>query len=193
MILNQSSPFHFKNFKEINSEDLKTIFEWRNHPKIRKWMTNKQLIKWNEHLNYIESLKTNTTKEAYLCDYNNSPIGVINVLKNTKNNEAEIGFYISPSKLDNGYGLRLGFYGAQFLFQDKGFDKLMFKAQKNNKSVLRLWNIIGIERERIYESKSSHTELKGELSRTSFETWPKSYKSFLEMRIQKIKSTHAEL
>lgn len=191
MILNQSSPFHFRNFKEINSEDLKTIFEWRNHPKIRKWMTNKQLIKWNEHLNYIESLKTNTTKEAYLCDYNNSPIGVINVLKNTKNNEAEIGFYISPSKLNNGYGLRLGFYGVRFLFQTKGFDKITVRCQKNNKSILKLCNFLNINP--ILDSKNSHTELKGELSRTSFETWPKSYKSFLEMRIQKIKSTHAKL
>lgn len=51
----------------INTIDIekKLILDWRNDENVRKWMVNKNIISYNEHLNYINSLKNNNQKLCF--------------------------------------------------------------------------------------------------------------------------------
>ena len=50
----------FYRFKTRKKKEM--ILKWRNHPDIRKWMYNQDEIKFEEHLNFIDSLKLRKDK-----------------------------------------------------------------------------------------------------------------------------------
>ena len=54
------------NFIDLELKEKEMILEWRNHPDIRKWMYNQDEIKFEEHLNFIDSLKLRKDKLYFL-------------------------------------------------------------------------------------------------------------------------------
>ena len=54
------------NFIDLKLEEKEMILKWRNHPDIRKWMYNQDEIKFEEHLNFIDSLKLRKDKLYFL-------------------------------------------------------------------------------------------------------------------------------
>lgn len=65
------------NFININSSEKMEILKWRNNENTRKWMLNKNIITFEEHDNYIESLKNKKDKLCFLVKERNEYIGVI--------------------------------------------------------------------------------------------------------------------
>jgi UDP-4-amino-4,6-dideoxy-N-acetyl-beta-L-altrosamine N-acetyltransferase len=83
------------NFTTLELSQKKLVLSWRNHPDIRKWMIQKEEISLDEHLSFIEHLKTQPDKHHFLvCDAENC-IGVINLTLIQKNSY-ELGLYANP-------------------------------------------------------------------------------------------------
>ena len=65
------------NFIDLKLEEKEMILKWRNHPDIRKWMYNQDEIKFEEHLSFIDSLKSRKDKLYFLVKKEDEFIGVI--------------------------------------------------------------------------------------------------------------------
>ncbi|EAK5748253.1 UDP-4-amino-4,6-dideoxy-N-acetyl-beta-L-altrosamine N-acetyltransferase [Campylobacter lari] len=80
-----------KDFIHLNQEEIKLVLKWRNNESIVKFMKT-QNITLKEHLSFLSSLKTNTTKKYFLVYDDKIIIGVINFI-NITNNSCEFGLY----------------------------------------------------------------------------------------------------
>jgi len=84
------------NFIDLELEEKEMILKWRNHPDIRKWMYNQDEIKLEEHLGFIESLKSRKNKLYFLVKKEDEFIGVIDFLDLDKK-EIFYGIYSNPN------------------------------------------------------------------------------------------------
>ncbi|EEU7008213.1 UDP-4-amino-4,6-dideoxy-N-acetyl-beta-L-altrosamine N-acetyltransferase, partial [Campylobacter jejuni] len=65
----------YKNFITLNLDELKLVWQWRNDENISQFMLNKS-IKFEEHVNFIEQLKTSKDKKYFLLFKENQAFGI---------------------------------------------------------------------------------------------------------------------
>ena len=139
-------------------------------------MNNTQEITLDKHFRFVKSLKTNTSKAAYLAKSEDKGIGIVQLNKIEGDTVKDVGMYVYPAMLKRGAGYRLGFYGAWFLFEQLGFETLYFQANRNNFGVLRLWEVLGMKS----EDGANTFEVKGTLKRSNFMVRPRDFKAFMK-------------
>lgn len=114
----------FQQFQNLTEQELEMVLEWRNHPLVRKWMSNTEPISLERHLQFVLSLLGNKNRACYLVKEDNRFIGVIQLNEIYNNAVRDVGMYVNPTLLNRGIGIRLGFYGSQYLFRELGFESL---------------------------------------------------------------------
>ena len=92
------------NFTDLSLEQKKMILEWRNHSNIKKWMYNQEDISLENHLKFIDSLKSNKDKLYFLLKESGECIGVIDFY-NFKDNSCDIGLYQNPNLKGRGQNI----------------------------------------------------------------------------------------
>ncbi|ECX4266014.1 UDP-4-amino-4,6-dideoxy-N-acetyl-beta-L-altrosamine N-acetyltransferase, partial [Campylobacter coli] len=85
----------YKDFITLNLDKLKLVWQWRNDESVGQFMLNKS-IKFEEHLNFIEQLKTSKDKKYFLLFKENQAFGVI-YFNNITNQTCEFGLYAKPN------------------------------------------------------------------------------------------------
>ena len=90
------------NFIDLELKEKEMILEWRNHPDIRKWMYNQDEIKFEEHLNFIDSLKLRKDKLYFLVKKEDDFIGVIDFTQLVNKESVHMGIYSNPNINGNG-------------------------------------------------------------------------------------------
>ena len=113
-----------RRFKKLEIENLKEIFEWRNHPSVRLSMFKQNKIKWEEHLNWFE--KRSNQEEIYDLLYleSNQNIGFMSFDCSFDNNSCEWGFYLNPF-IKHGMGLNLGYDAIEYCFKNLSVEKII--------------------------------------------------------------------
>ena len=64
-------------FESLSLEDLKTVLSMRNHSDVSKWMYGSGDISWENHKQFVETLKACSDKAYFLVKYKKVNIGVI--------------------------------------------------------------------------------------------------------------------
>lgn len=67
--------FLFKNYTVLTEVESRIIWEGRNHPAIRKWMTNPEPFTWESHQGYVEGLKKKDDRSYWAVIHDNAIIG----------------------------------------------------------------------------------------------------------------------
>ncbi|WP_370524662.1 UDP-4-amino-4,6-dideoxy-N-acetyl-beta-L-altrosamine N-acetyltransferase [Helicobacter winghamensis] len=93
-----------KNFTQLNEDEVALVLKWRNHASVATFMKQKHITK-QEHLDFIESLKSDCSKEYFLVFENTIPLGVIDFIAIVRGVSCEFGVYQSPFL--KGYGEKL--------------------------------------------------------------------------------------
>lgn len=133
----------FRGYTTLSIEEKKLLLVWRNDKSIRKWMYNKDVISLENHLSFIEGLKSRY--DAYywvVYDNDGKPLGTCCVTSiDKKNSVAELGVDTVPKSEVNGFEVfRECFY---FFFNILGFDYLYCAVDKDNKSAILLDSFFG--------------------------------------------------
>jgi UDP-4-amino-4,6-dideoxy-N-acetyl-beta-L-altrosamine N-acetyltransferase len=84
------------NFTDLSFNEKIMVLEWRNHPQTRKWMYTQDEISLENHMNFIESLKTREDKLYFVMKKEDEYLGVIDFY-NFENNLCEFGLYSNPN------------------------------------------------------------------------------------------------
>lgn len=129
----QVQKFLFKSFITLSNDEKKLVWEWRNHPDIRKWMINRDIIPFDNHLSFLDSLKDRKDKYYWLAFYNGNPVGVLSIADcNDALTEGTPGYYIDPSCKIIGIGVELQYAFKYFFLNVLGFERLIGLIQVGN-------------------------------------------------------------
>lgn len=146
--MESSVKYKFKDFNELNKEEILLVWKWRNDLKIRQWMYDNSEIIFENHLKFIDALKNNTQKKYWVAFRNNIPIGVSSIV-NIKNNSGEWGYYIGPEYHDENFGVEFYYYSLKFAFEQLGFEKLYGYAFVENNRANSLNKLFGFTSENV--------------------------------------------
>lgn len=147
-----SEKIHFRSFTSINKEEITLVYQWRNHPEIRKWMFNKAPISFNDHLSYISNLKKQKDNNYWLATKNNKPIGVVGLTRD-KHFGLKWGFYLNPDLFGSSYAVDLIYNALFFFFNKIGIEELNGFVNCYNINSILIHHLFGI-RHLSYASKT---------------------------------------
>ena len=150
------------NFIDLSYDEKVEILLWRNHPYIRQWMFDKELISLENHISYIDSLQEKKDRVYFVIKQYGQSIGVIDFTNIDLNNlEAEIGLYAKP--MLKGVGSLLMHNIVEYGFNELKLKKLVSKVFEDNFSAIRLYEKFNFKQvdkqdsllvmERIYENR----------------------------------------
>lgn len=129
------------NYVDCTEAQLKEIFNLRNLPEIRRWMTNTNEINWESHIHFIEFLRS-VNDRAYYAIYNNGIlVGTYNLTKEY-DKTWERGIIISPEFQGTGATLKLEQWILDNLPKDK-FNVILAKVKLDNQRSLRYHEKMG--------------------------------------------------
>lgn len=127
------------NFIDLSLNEKKMILKWRNNLNIRKWMFTQDKIELNDHLEYIESLKTKEDRLYFLVKKEAKAIGVIDFTNiDLKNKTAEFGVYTNPRI--KGIGSLLMELIINYAFNVLKVGMLISEVFKENRSAIKLYS-----------------------------------------------------
>ncbi len=81
-------------FTKLANSDLLAILEMRNHPSIRCWMSNSNIIEVKEHLAFCHKLHLDPFSKYFFITFDDKPYGVVSVKALNENwQNAVTGYY----------------------------------------------------------------------------------------------------
>lgn len=135
--------FEFLDYTEI-CEDLNlTIFETRNNPEIRRFLTNPNIIKFADHKEFISRLKSHhDTQSYYAVLLDGNYCGSVN-LKRINKDTIERGIFIHPNFQNRGLAKKISIEFYSYLFERKGIKYVKTSVMKDNIPSLALQTSLG--------------------------------------------------
>ncbi|MGQ2688408.1 UDP-4-amino-4,6-dideoxy-N-acetyl-beta-L-altrosamine N-acetyltransferase [Campylobacter coli] len=124
-----------KDFTHLNGNEILLIWQWRNDEKISQFMKTKY-IDFQEHLNFITSLKKDQSKKYFLVFKDDGAIGVIDFI-NIMQDSCEFGLYAKPDL--KGIGQILIQEIKKYAFENLKVNTLKAYVFKDNRKALQLY------------------------------------------------------
>lgn len=130
------------NFINLSREEKKMVLEWRNSPRVRRWMFNSSPITEDEHFAFIERLKKDGRNFYWMAERNGEPCGVVSFQgMDRRRKTASIGIY----SVKKGSG-RFMMQGLIDLRKDmKGMDVLQAEVLSDNVRAREFFRSFGFE------------------------------------------------
>ena len=139
--------YKFVNYVELSAEQHQEIWQVRLLEDIRRFMLNQNVFPFSEHLDFVEKLKTDTTK-VYFAIYNNDNqfLGSISLHPiNYIQRIADWGIYINPAYQGNGLGAILSKIFFDHIFAVGIIDKISATILLFNHASLKFHLHIGFQ------------------------------------------------
>ena len=138
--------YSYKNFVDLDESETKMVWTWRNDERIRQWMTNPEMIPYQNHLNFIEGLRTRDDRFYWLIFKNDRPIAVLDIIDvDYEKAETEPGYYLNPELLNSGEGLFLNYNFRHLLFNEIGFEYVKGNIKVGNDRAFTLSTFFGVK------------------------------------------------
>lgn len=141
---------HLSDFIDMTNEHIELVYRWRNQPHIREVMYNSNLLDWNDHLQWFNSISNDNTKVVKILYYNDVPFGVANFkFTNSQSNVGEWGFYIGEKDAPKGMGKLLAYKMLCYLFEELKVRKICAEVLDYNQISLKFHEKVGFIQEGI--------------------------------------------
>lgn len=136
--------YTFQNFTTLSEDQIRKVWEWRNHPDVRKYMYNTEEIPYDDHVHFIKRLEERNDVLYWIAYFNNDPIGVINLTSiDMGSSRAELGYYMIPVKMNSGLGIDFVFHTLRFVFEQIEMVELFGSIHGDNKNAIVLDSFMG--------------------------------------------------
>lgn len=136
--------FDIISFTDMDSTISRKVWECRNLPEIRKWMTNDKPISYESHQNFVHQLNS-VDNRLYFCVLQGGVLlGSINFhFENTI--VAERGIYLNPEYIGKGLAKKICKELYSYFRDKKGLRQIKTKVKKENVSSNALEASLGAE------------------------------------------------
>ena len=130
--------------REMNKEDLLVVFNWRNHPNIRKFMVNTEVVNFSEHEKWFLEKTTDPLTRILIFENNTTKTGFVNFKISEDQTSAIWGFYKSPNA-PSGFGTVLCGAALQYAFNNINLAEVIGLVRLDNPVSMRLHEKLGFE------------------------------------------------
>jgi len=104
--------------RPMDGDDLVQVFDWRNSDRVRLNMFESEMIPWENHLKWFESLKGNLHSKALMFECRNEIIGVVCAkVVDLAENQWIWGCYLGDKNIFPGAGTAMGILSLEYLFE----------------------------------------------------------------------------
>jgi hypothetical protein len=123
-------------------------------------MYSKDEISLENHLNFCQSLSTQTSSAYFLVLKNETAIGVVSLINyNEIEQSGEFGFYLNPQFFNSGVGLDVFYVGLELLFKEYNLNKVIGYVRIENTNAMFLNDFFGmLEVELVIMSGSTYSK-----------------------------------
>lgn len=123
----------------ISTESQLKVREIRNEAGVRKWMYTDHVIELNEHLSWINKIKTDESQIVFvIMDEDHCPIGVASVNDiDHRHKKADWAYYLTQDAR-SGLGSAIEYAFINFIFDTLGTQKLNCEVLEGNDAVVKL-------------------------------------------------------
>lgn len=135
--------YTFKSFTELSDSESREIYEGRNHEHVRKWMTSEEPISFDEHLNFINTLKSSSSKIYFRVERMGNFAGVYSLNNFQKGGSAIGGFWIAPYARERLLGLNVIYNCIDYVFKNYSLESIQGYQMIGNKSVAKINSALG--------------------------------------------------
>jgi UDP-4-amino-4,6-dideoxy-N-acetyl-beta-L-altrosamine N-acetyltransferase len=175
-----------RNFCTMNRAEALMVWEWRNHPAIRKWMYHSDIIPLANHFLFLENLSKKTDNFYWLILEEGEYLGVIN-FSNFESHQSEWGFYLNPSLFGKGKSIHLIYNALNFFFKKLDLTQVYGFVRSDNSIALKFHDFIGIQKTGTQYIKVKDVNVLFEKREMTRERWLKG-----NYTLQDWKDAHAE-
>lgn len=133
--------------RSMTESDLSTVFTWRNHSNVRKYMYSTHKIKMQEHLDWYATESRNPAVNLLIYEQDKQPLGFVNIRLKRCSKVAEWGFYLAPNRGGSGSGMELGRLAIDFAFKKLHLHKLCGQAIAFNTKSISFHKRLGFTQE----------------------------------------------
>lgn len=94
--------YTFTNYISLPEVLIRQVLEWRNHEEVRRWMYHSDIISYESHIKYVQSLRTREDAYYWLVSYQDKPVGAVYLTGVCyKTQIAELGMYYRPDQVNH--------------------------------------------------------------------------------------------
>ena len=123
--------------RNVNGNDVDMIFEWRNRDQIRKNMYNNEIIPYDTHRKWFESILVSDNSQYFIYEQDNTPLGLVSFTNiDYKNRHASWAFYSSDFSV-RGVGSEMEKLALRHAFEVLDLNKLCCEVLDFNFPVVR--------------------------------------------------------
>jgi len=135
-----------EHLRKIMENDLKMIFNWRNHPDIRNNSFDKGELSLNEHKEWFNNVLKSDFITTYILEVDGTPVGVIR-FDIESNGAAKINYLIDPLKQGKGFGTEILKLGMKKIFVEKiELKKVYGYVLKENLASIRIFEKLSFKK-----------------------------------------------
>ena len=132
--------------REMTSDDLEIVLNWRNHADVRRYMYTQHEISLAEHESWFERAVQNPKKHLLIFEQTAVPLGFVNFNENEEGGIADWGFYIAPDAA-KGTGRSLGYAALSHAFAILKLHKICGQALAYNQRSIQFHQRMGFTQE----------------------------------------------
>ena len=125
-----SNDFEFKNYIDCSMQEHEKILHWRNEDNIRKWMNNQNLISFEDHLKFVQSL-IRCEDKAYYAIFKNDMYIASFYITDIFGDSCERGLFVIPSHQGKGQTMILEKIFLEYICR-KGLKTIKAKVKIDN-------------------------------------------------------------
>lgn len=136
--------FEFVNYTQLTVEEMRVLLDGRNNPEIRKWMYNPEPIAWEDHVNYIKSLKTRKDCVYWAIFYEGKMIG--SQCLNPYEIATKIGYsgkFLFPKSQGKGLGYKYTYEFLRYVFSNGIVNAINAETKISNERNIKVNKSLG--------------------------------------------------
>ena len=132
------------NLTKAGIADANDIFEWRNHPDIRKNFFNQELLSWDEHEKWFIAKLKDPAAAVYMAYYKKEKIGTIRF--EASESAIKTSVMLNPLFLGKGLGSKVIKLGVErFIMEKKPVMQIIAEIKKENVASIKAFEKAGFE------------------------------------------------
>ena len=132
------------NLRKVEITDINDMFEWRNHPDIRKNFFNQELLSWDEHEKWFIAKLKDPDAAVYMAYYKKEKIGTIRFEANESAIKTSV--MLNPLFLGKGLGSQVIKMGVKRFIMEKNPDmQIIAEIKKDNVASIKAFEKAGFE------------------------------------------------
>lgn len=137
--------YTFTNYICLPDALIRQVLEWRNHEEVRRWMYQSDIISYESHIRYVQSLHTREDAYYWLVSFQGKPVGAVYLTGVCyEAHVAELGMYYRPDQVNHSpFGIGYVHVLYDFVINQLHFGNIKGSIRADNKNSLMLALFMG--------------------------------------------------